>query len=300
MVASTRGDRVGDWDLVRRIGRGGTSTVYSAVHRMIGKRAALKIVRAELAEHDGIVERFVQEARIVNLVAHRDVIDIFHVGWHDDGRVYLVMEFLIGRTLNARCKDGPMSPAEAVSIVLRLCRPLACAHAHGVVHRDLKPDNVFLTDDAEGSRIKLLDWGLSARMDASHACPAEKSLVGTPRYIAPEQARGHHVDERADIYALGAMAYELLLGRAPFEADDWCALVHMHVGQEPAAPHTLWPEIPAELDALLIAMLAKDPDDRPSLGAVQATLLGLTSIDASRAAPTRSLPLHSVAPTALC
>src|SRR5262249_18214839 len=136
---------------------------------------------------------------------------------------------------------------EALAILAGLCRPLACAHAHGVVHRDLKPDNVFLCDE-RALRIKLLDWGLSAQMDASHTCPAERSFVGPPGYVAPEQARGRRVRERADVFALGVIARELL-GRS----------------------------IPRELDGLIGAMLATRAADRPRLADVQAALLGVSA-----------------------
>jgi serine/threonine-protein kinase len=249
------------------------AVVYAAVHPVIGKRAALKVIRPSLAHHDETVERFVQEAKIVNLIAHPDVVDIFQIGRHSDGRVYLVMELLAGRTLAARCEDDVIPTAEAIALLGAICRPLAWAHAHGVVHRDLKPDNVFLADVPGGPRIKLLDWGLSAQMSAEEHCvAAEAKLIGTPRYIAPEQARGVRVDERADIYALGVTAYELLLGRAPFEGDEMSDLVRCHVNEAPPPPRSLWRSIPAELDELLTAMLAKAPRDRPPLASVHQRL----------------------------
>ena len=241
---------MGNWEIVRRVGRGGTATVYSVIHRLIGKRAALKIVRPELADHADVTARFVREARIANLIAHPDVIDIFAVDWHDDGRIYLVMEFLIGRSLSARRSDGGLDADEAIEILARLCRPLACAHAHGVVHRDLKPDNVFLCDE----RVKLLDWGLSAQMDATRACPAERSFVGTPHYAAPEQSCGLHVDERADVFALGITARELF-GSA----------------------------MPRALDAIVTAMVATRAADRPRLAEVQTALAELSVRDARAA-----------------
>ena len=271
-----RGDRVGDWQIVRPIGHGGMAVVYAAVHPVIGKRAALKMIRPELASRDDLVARFVQEAKIVNLVTHPNIVDIFQIGWHTDGRVYLVMELLGGWSLATRCEEGPITTREALALLRAICRPLGWAHANGVVHRDLKPDNVFLADQPGGPRVKLLDWGLSAQMSAAERCvPAEAKLVGTPRYIAPEQARGDRVDERADIYALGAMAYELLLGRAPFEGDGLTELVRQHVTEAPPPPRTIWPTIPRELDVLLTAMLAKDPAERPSLARVHEGLRGI-------------------------
>jgi eukaryotic-like serine/threonine-protein kinase len=287
-----RGDLVGDWEITGRIGRGGMSIVYGAVHTVIGKRAALKMIRSELSDQPGLVDRFVNEARIVNRIAHPGLVDIFQIGWHG-GRVYLVMELLGGRGLAARMKESALSTSEAVALIGAICRPLGWAHAHGVVHRDLKPDNVFVVEETGDTRVKLLDWGLAAAMCEGRFVAPEPNLVGTPRYIAPEQACGERVDERADLYALGAIAYELLLGRAPFESDDVEALVRMHLEQAPAPPHTLWPAIPTELDALLTALLAKDPGERPSLATVHATLVTLGGRLPERAgalAPVASAP----------
>jgi serine/threonine-protein kinase len=263
-----RGDQIGDWTIARRIGRGGMGVVYAAVHGVIGKRVALKVIRGELRHEQALVDRFVHEAKIVNQLAHPAIIDIFHIGWLDDGRVYLVMEYVPARTLAQLVRDERPAPDVAVATIARLCEPLACAHAHGVVHRDVKPGNVFVLPDRS---IKLFDWGLSVFADE----PGSGMLVGTPRYCAPEQARGHAVDARADVYALGAIAYELLLGRAPFEQTELPDLVRAHLHDEPPPPRTLWPRIPPVLDELLRAMLAKDPAARPSAACVAATLAGL-------------------------
>ena len=293
-----RGDRVGEWEIVRRIGHGGMAVVYEAVHHLIGTRVALKVIRPDLAEREDLVARFVQEAKIVDLIAHADIVDILQIGWHREARVYLVLELLDGRTLAARCEEGSIPTSEAIAIVRAICRPLAWAHAHGVVHRDLKPDNVFLVDEARGPRVKLLDWGLAAEMsDGDRFVEAEWALVGTPRYVAPEQACGFRIDERADIYALGALAYELLLGRTPFESDDMNELVRLHMTEDPPPPHTIWPAIPTELEALLTAMLSKSAADRPSLLSVDAALArlatpttGATRSRAGRAARAASRP----------
>jgi serine/threonine-protein kinase len=263
-----RGDQIGDWTIARRIGRGGMGVVYAAVHGLIGKRVAIKVIRAELRHEPALVERFVHEAKIVNQIAHPAIIDIFHIGWLDDGRVYLVMEYVPARTLAQELRDTRLAPDQAIATIARLCEPLARAHAHGVVHRDVKPGNVFVLHDRS---VKLFDWGLSVFADE----PAAGVLVGTPRYCAPEQARGHAVDARADVYALGAMAYELLFGHAPFEHALLPDLVRAHLHDEPAPPRALWPRIPPVLDELLRAMLAKDPAARPGAACVAATLAGL-------------------------
>jgi serine/threonine-protein kinase len=243
--------------------------VYAAIHALIAKRAALKVIRAELRGEPALIDRFVHEARVVNQIGHPDVVDVFHIGWLDDGRVYLVMEFLTGRTLAQRLRRGPLSTRDGVALLARIAAPVIAAHARGVVHRDLKPDNIFLVDD--GPRIKVLDWGLST-MASAPGLPGERGLVGTPRYLAPEQARCRAVNDRTDVYALGVVAYEVLLGRAPFHSHELTELLRMHIGATPPRPRTLWPAIPDALDDLLTAMLAKDPSERPSLACVQATL----------------------------
>ncbi|HTJ42506.1 MAG TPA: serine/threonine-protein kinase [Kofleriaceae bacterium] len=262
-----RGDQIGDWTIARRIGRGGMGVVYAAQHELIGKRVAIKVIRSELRQDPSLVERFVHEARVVNQLTHPSIVDIFHIGWLDDGRVYLVMEFLMARTLAQHLRDERYAPDRAIELIARLCEPLAVAHAHRVVHRDLKPGNVFVLDD----RVKLIDWGLCAFDDE----PGPGTLVGTPRYAAPEQAQGRAVDGRADIYALGAIAYELLFGRVPFAYVEIGDLVRGHLHEAPPPPRDLWREIPVALEELMIAMLAKDPAHRPNVGQVQATLAGL-------------------------
>ena len=275
---------------MRRIGVGGMGVVYAAQHVVIGKRAAVKVVHAHFRDKRSIVDRFVQEARVVNRIAHPAVIDIFQLGWLPDGRVYLVMEYLLGRSLARRCKDGPISTSESVGLLSQLCQPLASAHAYGVIHRDLKPDNVFITEGGLSPRIKLLDWGLCAQLSEEVPFVQERVRVGTPRYIAPEQAWGEPVDERADIYALGVIAYELLLGRAPFEHDSVDELVRMHLQEAPPRPRAAWPDIPAALEDLLLAMLEKDPGDRPSLASVQATFLELGGTLPERASTLVGVP----------
>ena len=160
------GARVGDWTLGRRIGAGGMGTVHTAVHTIIGKHAALKVARTEPGSDPHVTERFVQEARAVNQIRHPNIVDIFSIGWLPDGRPYLVMEFLCGRTLARRLADGRPRPDEAIAILLAVTEALTAAHAHGIVHRDLKPDNVFLAQTAAGEVVKVIDWGLSDRSPA--------------------------------------------------------------------------------------------------------------------------------------
>jgi serine/threonine-protein kinase len=266
------GDRVGDWTLERCVGAGGMGAVHAAVHAVIGKHAAIKLVRRELADDRRVADRFVLEARVVNRIGHPNVIDIFSIGWLSDHRPYLVMELLCGRTLAGRMSVAPVAHDEATEILLSLCDALTAAHAHGVVHRDLKPENVFLAATQAGRVVKLIDWGLAVCVTDPHAdasASAPGTFVGTPRYASPEQARGHAVDCSADVYSLGVVAYELYLGRAPFVVEDPVEQIAMHLHVAPPPPHTQWRAVPPTLDQLLIAMLAKKPAARPGISEVR-------------------------------
>jgi serine/threonine protein kinase len=268
--------RIGDWLIERQIGAGGMGTVYAASHAIIGKRAAIKVVRADQLANPRAADRFVQEARIVNTIGHANIVDIFHIGWLDDHRPYLVMELLTGRTLGRRLMDGHPMPQETITILLQICDALTFAHAHGVVHRDLKPQNIFLVETPAGTVVKVLDWGVAKLMDRDSEADtftATGALVGTPHYIAPEQARAKSVDGRADVYSLGAIAYELFLGRPPFVADNVADLITMHLREPPPPPRELWPDIPPALEQLLVSMLAKRADDRPGIAEVRRALL---------------------------
>ena len=266
---------LGDWRIDGIVGVGGMGTVYAATHLVIGKRAAIKVVRSELVADALTAERFLQEARVVNQVGHAAIVDIFHIGQLDDGRPYLVMELLQGKTLGRRMAEGRILPDEAIDLLLEVCAGLAAAHACGVVHRDLKPDNIFLADGPSGTEVKLVDWGIAKLMDGrptSCALTTTGTLVGTPQYMSPEQARGKAVDGRTDVYALGAIAYELFLEGPPFHADNIADLVTMQLREPPPPPSELWPDIPEALERLLLAMLSKRPEGRPSLEEVQTTL----------------------------
>jgi serine/threonine protein kinase len=267
------GTLLGDWRVEAKIGEGGMGTVYAASHDLIGKRAALKVIRAEHCTDPGAAARLLQEARVVNQISHKNIVDIFYAGELADGRPYLVMELLSGKTLADRLTEGRLPSIEAIDVLLQVCNALGAAHSHGVIHRDLKPDNIVLAETHGGTVVKLLDWGI-AKLTVPDAASATGcgTLIGTPRYIAPEQARGKRVGEKTDIYSLGAIAYELFLESPPFTADNVADLLAAHLREPVVPPREVWPDIPEELDRLLLAMLAKEPVERPSLDDVVATL----------------------------
>ncbi|MGE0871080.1 MAG: serine/threonine-protein kinase [Kofleriaceae bacterium] len=269
------GMMVGDYRIEEKIGEGGMGEVYSAVHPLISKRAAIKLLRREMCSDPGAVERFIDEARVVNQIGHPNLVDIFTFGQLTDGRHYLVMEWLKGESLRTRLTRGPIGFEEVCAILRPLGKALEAAHAAGVVHRDLKPDNIFLVDVRdEPPQVKLLDFGIAKLANTDHRMEQTRSgaIVGTPKYIAPEQAKGLSVDHRSDIYSLGGIAFEMFTGRPPFVANSAMEVVSKHLVEPPVAPSTLVSGLPREIDALVLCMLAKEPADRPSLPEILSAL----------------------------
>ena len=262
------GAHAGPWIIEGELGRGGMGVVYGVVHETIGKRAALKVVHRRVLDARGRADRVLLEARLVNQVRHPNIVDIFETGTLRDGRPYIVMERLDGQSLGDRADDGKLLPDEVIAILLQICDALIAAHAAGVVHRDLKPDNVFLAanpDDPAAPRAKLLDWGIAKDMNHDAHQTIEGQLVGTPQYLSPEQARGGETGPATDVYSLGVMAYELFLEELPFVAETAAELMVMHLRAPPPPPSELWPDVPPRLEELVLAMLAKAPAYRPSI-----------------------------------
>jgi serine/threonine-protein kinase len=260
----------GPWRVERELGRGGMGAVYAVVHEEIGKRAALKVVHRRLMPSFNC-DRMLLEAKVVNQVGHPNIVDIFETGSLADGRPYIVMERLCGRSLATRADEGKLLPDFVIAVLLQVCDALIAAHAAGVVHRDLKLDNVFLVDNAEDPmvpRVKLLDWGIAKVIHHEVKHTIEGQLMGTPQYLSPEQARGQAVSPQTDVYSLGVMAYELFLEQLPFEAETAAEVMAMHLRATPPAPSELWPDVPPELEQLLLAMLAKAADSRPTMAEV--------------------------------
>ena len=283
-VTLAQGDKAGVWRVENELGRGGMASVYAVTHTRFGKRAALKLAHKSILGEQFTPEAFLREARIVNLVEHPCVPDVFATGTYD-GRPYLVMERLSGQTLGQRLDSGPMSHVTALGVLLELCDVLGTAHEACVVHRDLKLDNVFLLDApcAGGHRIKLLDWGVAHVIGEPD--PLAGMIAGTLTYVAPEQIRGDGLTPAADVYALGVLAYQVLFGAPPFVARDDLALIKLHVHQAPPSPRTLCPDVDPALADLLVAMLAKDPVHRPPLAEVVRVLSEVRERLAAQAVP---------------
>jgi serine/threonine-protein kinase len=281
------GTMLGDYRIEAQIGEGGMGVVYAAVHPLIGKRAAVKVLKAELCRAAFNVERFIDEARIVNQIGHPNIVDVFAFGQTRDGRSYFVMEWLKGESLRARIARTRLDFSEICEIVRPLARALEAAHEQGVIHRDLKPDNIFLVDRrGDAPDVKLLDFGIAKLVKQEHRMErtATGAMVGTPQYIAPEQAKGYAIDARVDIYALGGILFELLTGRPPYVADNAMELVAKHLMETVPHPATL-AEIPPELDDLVVRMLSKTADGRPSLAEVAAIIERTSSLDRTNVRP---------------
>ncbi|CAN5879196.1 hypothetical protein BH11MYX3_BH11MYX3_46290 [soil metagenome] len=262
------GSKAGPWLVERELGRGGMGAVYAVVHEEIGKRAALKVVHRRLLTPGFNIERVMLEAKVVNTVGHPNIVDIFETGSLPDGRPYIVMERLEGQSLSARADEGKILPDRAITILLQVCDALIAAHAANIVHRDLKLDNVFLVanaDDPSSPKVKVLDWGIAKVINHDVRHTIEGQLVGTPQYLSPEQARGATVSAQSDVYSLGVMAYELFLEQLPFEAETSAEIMVMHLKAIPPAPRELWPDIPSQLEELILRMLAKNPENRPTM-----------------------------------
>ncbi|WP_437675745.1 protein kinase domain-containing protein [Sorangium sp. So ce131] len=263
------GTLVGEYHIEAKIGEGGFGTVYRAMHPIIGKAAAIKVLSRQCSANPQLVSRFVAEARAVNQIRHRNIIDIFSFGALEDGRHYYVMELLEGMTLDAyRRRRGRLTPAEALPILVRIARALDAAHAAGIAHRDLKPENVFLAFDEDGSIFpKLLDFGIAKLLGEPATAAAHKTRtgnpIGTPLYMSPEQCRGKNVDHRTDIYSFGVMAHELLAGAPPFNAESALDLLIMHTSDPPPRLSSVAAHLSPALDAPLLRMLEKDPASRP-------------------------------------
>ncbi|HEY6101339.1 MAG TPA: serine/threonine-protein kinase, partial [Anaeromyxobacter sp.] len=296
------GSRVGSFDVVRLLGRGGMGTVYLAEHPVIGSRVAVKFLHESMASDPGVVARFYDEARAVNLIGHENIVGIYDLSMLPPNRYFFVMEYLEGDTLQALLRAGPVDPVVARDVLLQVCDALQCAHEHGVVHRDLKPENVFLVHRRGKSHfVKLVDFGIAKlRVRGATARTQAGFIVGTPEYMAPEQCEDGVIDARTDVYALGVMAFELATGRLPFTGKTVPQLLLAHLKEKPPAPSSLG-AVPKELEEAILRAMEKDPSRRFQDMTSLAAALRAAPAAAPRAvigrAPAAALPAAAPLPT---
>jgi serine/threonine-protein kinase len=261
------GTLIGQYRIAGIIGAGGMGTVYVGEHTLIGRRAAIKVLLPELSQRRDSVERFFNEARAAAAVNDPGIVQIFDFGFTQDGTAYIVMELLEGTTLGSLLdRDGPLPVVDALRVLEQVAMSMAAAHAAGILHRDLKPDNIFLIRDAavvSRRRAKVLDFGIAKLGQTFNASMTQVGTVmGTPLYMAPEQFRGTDIDARTDIYSLGCVLFEALIGTPPFDGANTFELGNSHLSALPPPPSIQRPEVPAAVDAVVLHCLEKAPTDR--------------------------------------
>jgi len=270
------GTQVAEYVVEGRLGAGAFGSVFRASHPLIGKRVAIKVLNRQFSSNAEIVSRFVSEARAVNQIGHRNIIDIFAFGMLPDGRQYYVMELLKGVTLEKYIRErGRLMIQEAVPILRGVGRALDAAHKTGIAHRDLKPENVLVTDEDGRAFPKLLDFGIAKLSGPEGAMHKTRTgtPMGTPYYMSPEQCRGREVDHRTDIYSFGVMTYQCLTGVLPFVGEDFLEILSKQVRGEAVPPSQIHDDIPVEIDRVIGWMMMKDPAQRPSSLAEAVTAL---------------------------
>ena len=251
------------------LGEGGMGVVYRCTHTIIGKKVAMKVLRADLARDAEVTERFLNEAKAASSIGNAHIIDISDFGQFPDGAAYFVMEFLGGQPMSKLLEGGQPLPVQRILHLARqIAEGLSAAHAANIVHRDLKPDNIFLVDrGAERDFIKILDFGIAKVSTSAEGTKLTRAgaVFGTPHYMSPEQAAGQPVDHRGDIYSFGVILYELASGRLPFDADNFMGILTQHMYKAPVPIRALVPapkDVPPGLEAIVLKCLSKRPEHR--------------------------------------
>jgi tRNA A-37 threonylcarbamoyl transferase component Bud32 len=269
--ASMAGEMFGSYRVVALLGKGGMGEVFLAEHQHISRRAAIKVLRADLTADPALVHRFFIEARATSLIRHPGIVEVFDCDVLPNGRVYMVMEYLEGETLADRlARVGPLGCEVACAIGRQIAAAMQAAHRMGILHRDLKPENVFLAarpDSPDVKTVKILDFGIAkllANETPSDSLTVTGIAMGSPKYMSPEQCSGSaNIDSKADIYSLGCLLFEAICGRVPFERASTREILYAHMFRPAPAASSVAPSIPAWLDGLIERMLAKNAGDRP-------------------------------------
>src|SRR5919107_29054 len=247
------------YDVGRGLGSGGMGEVFLARDRVLGRDVALKVLRRQYAGDREFAERFKREARSAASLSHPNIVQVYDRGDTEDGASYIAMEYVPGGTLKEKIVgEGPLGTREAAALVAQVAEALGAAHERGMVHRDIKPQNVLLTDKGD---VKVADFGI-ARAGSSVTISKTGTVMGTAGYMSPEQALGKPATSKSDLYSLGVVLYEALTGELPFTADNPIAVSMKHVNEPLRPPVQLNPRIPRGMNAIVTKLLAKDPEDR--------------------------------------
>lgn len=264
------------YELLEKIGDGGTATVFKARCTVLDRIVAVKILKEELARDQAFVRKFRSEAQAAAQLSHPNIVNIYDVG-EENGLHYIVMEYVEGTSLNDYIDArAPLSPDEAIRIAVMICDALEQAHSRGIIHRDIKPHNILMTPEGE---IKVADFGI-ARAPSTSTITYSGNIMGSVHYISPEQARGAVVDATTDIYSLGCLMYEMLTGQVPFDAESPVTVALKHIHEEPTPPRVLNEAIPSVLEKIVLTAMAKNPIERyRSAAEMRQALLNLHSPD---------------------
>lgn len=267
--------KIGRYEILDEIGQGAMGTVYRARDPLIERTVAIKTVPIEQLRQEGAdaESRFLREAQSAGRLSHPNIVTIYDVG-EADGLAYIAMEYLQGRTLRELMDIGPIPLDLALDTAMQMAEAMAFAHEHGVIHRDIKPANVIVT--GQRGRIKLTDFGIAHLVNSDHTQTGQ--MLGSPRYMSPEQAMGREVNGRSDIFSLGAVLYEMLTGHYAFDGDSLPTIVYRVVNEMPVDATTLRPGIPAGVASLLVHMLNKNPEARPDARTLVGAFHALTPI----------------------
>ncbi|MBW1834762.1 MAG: serine/threonine protein kinase [Deltaproteobacteria bacterium] len=251
--------RYGRYEIIKELGKGGMGVVYQAHDPQIDRPVALKVLREDRVVSKDFVSRFFKEAKFIGRLSHPNIVTVYDVG-RDHGTIYIAMEYLQGQPFNEVIRSGKLSVEKIVDIALQVANALGYAHEKGIVHRDIKPSNIILTDEGN---VKLTDFGIARAEDSNAAQQTQAGVIlGTPFYMSPEQVMGKRVDGRSDLFSLGVILYELIVGRKPFEGDHFTAIFRAITDDIPVAPLKIDDSIPQSLSDLIMKALSKNPNKR--------------------------------------